>query len=110
VSLPSESIGRVTLTPRDRLTSVLAPESVDALEELVSERAAAVIARLERFNGPRWLTLEQAAERLGCSRDAVRSRTRNRLETCRHGRHLHVSAAFVAAVGTSAHDGVGEPL
>ena len=43
--------------------------------------------------------VEQAAERLGCSRDAVRMRAnRGRLETRNHGRRVYVSAASVASL------------
>jgi hypothetical protein len=90
------------MSPRDRLAAVLAPELVDAFEELVAERVAAELTRLEeeRDNGPPWLTLEQAADRLGCSPDAVRMRaSRGRLQTRRHGRRLYVSTASVAAFG-----------
>lgn len=86
------------LTPRDRLAAVLAPELLDALDALVAERVAAELARLDagRDNGPRWLTLEQAAKRLGCTAAAVRMRAaRGRLQTRRHGRRVYVSAASV---------------
>jgi excisionase family DNA binding protein len=40
-----------------------------------------------------WLTLAEAAERLGCSTDAVRMRVkRGRLEHRRQGRRLYISA------------------
>jgi excisionase family DNA binding protein len=84
------------LSPRNRLAAVLAPDLVDALEELVAERVAAELAARPDPSASTWLTLDQAAERLGCSRDAVRMRaTRGRLETRRHGRRLYVSAASV---------------
>lgn len=39
-----------------------------------------------------WLTLSEAAERLGCSPDAVRMRARRgRLEHRYHGRRLYIS-------------------
>src|SRR5690242_13395098 len=87
-----------TTTPRERLAAVLAPDLLDALDDLVAERVAAELARLDaqRDPGPRWLTLEQAAERLGCSPAAVRMRAnRGRLATRRHGRRVYVSAASV---------------
>jgi DNA-directed RNA polymerase specialized sigma24 family protein len=90
------------MSPRDRLAAVLAPDVLDAFEELVAERVAAELARLEvvRDSGPQWLTLEQAAERLGCSPAAVRMRAkRGRLEWRYHGRRLYVSAASVAELG-----------
>jgi hypothetical protein len=89
------------MTPRDRLSAVLAPDLLDALEELVAERVAAELARLDAHRDDlRWLTLGQAAERLGCSAEAVRMRaSRGRLETRRHGRRLYVSASSVAEPG-----------
>jgi excisionase family DNA binding protein len=86
------------LSPRERLAVVLAPDMLDALDELVAERVAAELACLpvSRDSGPRWLTLEQAAERLNCSPAAVRMRAnRGRLETRRHGRRVYVSSASV---------------
>ena len=94
MSLPS-------LSPRDRLAAVLSLDLLDALDALVAERVAAELAHLDaRDDRPRWLTLEQAAERLGCSPAAVRMRaSRGRLETRRHGRRLYVSASSVAELG-----------
>jgi excisionase family DNA binding protein len=71
-----------------RLFERLVADQVEPLEHRVAE--------LERGNGPHWLTLDQAAARLGCSRDAVRMRVkRGRLEGRRQGRRLYVSAASV---------------
>jgi excisionase family DNA binding protein len=86
------------MSPRARLGAVLAPDLLDALDELVAECVAAELARLgpARDDGPRWLTLEQAADRLGCSPAAVRMRAnRGRLQTRRHGRRVYVSATSV---------------
>ncbi len=86
------------VSPRDRLAAVLAPDLLDALDELVSERVSAELARLDasRDSGPHWLTLEQAAQRLACSPAAVRMRAnRGRLVTRRHGRRVYVSATSV---------------
>jgi excisionase family DNA binding protein len=83
---------------RDRLAAALAPDVVDALEELI---AATVRAELERAApdgaaDPKWLTLREAGRRLGISEDATRMRVkRGRLEARRHGRRLYVSAASV---------------
>jgi DNA-directed RNA polymerase specialized sigma24 family protein len=86
------------VSPRNRLAAVLAPDLVAALEELVAERVAEELARREDA-GPAWLTLEQAAERLGCSPDAVRMRAaRGRLDTRHHGRRVYVSAVSVATL------------
>lgn len=47
-----------------------------------------------------WLTVQEAAERLGCSPDAIRMRcSRGRLEHRRQGRRLYVSAASVDQLG-----------
>lgn len=81
---------------RDRLAAVLAPDVLDALEALVAEKVAVELTRIgtDRHNSPRWLTLQQAAERLGCSPTAVRMRaSRGRLVTRRHGRRVYVFAA-----------------
>jgi excisionase family DNA binding protein len=79
------------------LAAALAPELLDALEDLVAERVAAELASRPAPQAAPWLTLEQAGELLGCSRDAVRMRaSRGRLETRRHGRRIYVSAASVA--------------
>jgi len=85
------------MTPRERLAAVLAPDLLDALDALVSERVADELARLDACrDAPRWLTLEQAAARLGCTAAAVRMRaSRGRLQTRRHGRRVYVSAASV---------------
>ena len=90
---------KASIAARDRLAAVLAPDVVDALEQLVAERISGELATLEasRANGPDWLPLQQAADLLGCSPDAVRMRAnRGRLKTRRHGRRLYVSAASVA--------------
>jgi excisionase family DNA binding protein len=88
------------VTARDRLAAVLAPDVVAALEELVDERVAESLSELAAENGAAWLTLTQAAARLGCSADAVRMRVnRGRLEARRQGRRLYVSAASVDQLG-----------
>jgi excisionase family DNA binding protein len=84
--------------PRERLSAVLAPDVLDALDALIAEQVAAELAlhAAAQGTGPRWLTLEQAAKRLGCSPAAVRMRAnRGRLATRRHGRRVYVSAASV---------------
>jgi excisionase family DNA binding protein len=72
------------------------------VEELVKARVEQALAELAQ---PRrvWLTLAEAAERLGCSPDAVRMRiNRGRLEHRRHGRRLYVSAASIDRLGHAA--------
>jgi excisionase family DNA binding protein len=83
---------------RARLEAVLAPDVVDAIEQLVAERVRAELAAAAQANGlaRKWLTLKQAGERLDCSADAVRMRVkRNRLEARRQGRRVYVSAEGV---------------
>lgn len=68
------------------------------LVERIAERAAELV--LERLkiveSEPPWLTLDQAAERLGCSVDAVRMRAkRGRLESRHNGRRVYVSRRSV---------------
>jgi excisionase family DNA binding protein len=76
---------------------MLSPELLAALDELIADRIADEVLRIAtRSESPRWLTLEQASERLGCSPAAVRMRaSRGRLQTRRHGRRVYVSAASV---------------
>lgn len=63
-------------------------------ETLLQERVDQALA--QRVPPRVWLTLAEAAERLGCTRDAVRMRiNRGRLEHRRQGRRLYVSAASV---------------
>jgi excisionase family DNA binding protein len=88
----------VPTSPRQRLATVLAPDLLDALDAFVAENVAAELARFgaAHDNGPRWLTVEQAATRLGCSPAAVRMRaSRGRLATRRQGRRVYVSVASV---------------
>ena len=85
-----------------RSAAVLSVEVIDAFGELVAEVVAAEMTRLGAAgeSGPRWLTVEQAAERLGCSPAAVRMRARRgRLQTRRHGRRVYVSATSVDELG-----------
>jgi excisionase family DNA binding protein len=82
----------------DRLTPRLDVRARGAarrdVDELVDRELAA------RDDGARpWLTLEQAAERLGCSRDAVRMRAkRGRYEVRHVGRRVYVSRDSVDGV------------
>lgn len=82
---------------RDRLAALLGPELLDALDSYVAERVAEVLAGAAPEDGSaRWLTCEQAAERLSCSQDAIRMRVkRGRLEHRRQGRRIYVSARSV---------------
>jgi excisionase family DNA binding protein len=85
------------VTARERLSLVLSAELLDAMEEVVAERVRAELtARSPIGDSPKWLTVDQAAERLSCSSDAVRMRVkRGRLEHRRQGRRVYVSAESV---------------
>jgi excisionase family DNA binding protein len=71
----------------------------EALRPLVTELVHEEVAQQidERLRDRKaWLTLAEAAERLGCSPDAVRMRARRgRLEHRYQGRRLYVSADAV---------------
>jgi excisionase family DNA binding protein len=72
------------------------------LEALVQARVEQSLAEREPQRRM-WLTLAEAAERLGCTPDAVRMRiNRGRLDHRRHGRRLYVSAASVDRLGRAA--------
>lgn len=72
------------------------------LQALVQLRVEQALAERQR-SGATWLTLAEAAERLGCTPDAVRMRiNRGRLEHRRQGRRLYVSAASVEQLGRAA--------
>ncbi|HZQ03704.1 MAG TPA: helix-turn-helix domain-containing protein [Gaiellaceae bacterium] len=82
---------------RGRLQAAFAPDVVEALEQLVAETVRLELdARTEATNGRRWLTVAEAAERLGCTTDAVRMRVaRGRLEHRRQGRRVYVAASAI---------------
>jgi hypothetical protein len=95
------------VTPHERLAAVLAPDVLAVIEELVADRIAAELARRDRelsaTNGSPWLTLDQAAERLHCSPDAVRMRAnRGRLESRHQGARRYISAASIERLGGEA--------
>lgn len=92
-----------------------APWPDDLLEELAAQLAkhptieALVEARVQQALAGReqprrvWLTLAEAADRLGCTPDAVRMRiNRGRLDSRRHGRRVYVSAASIDRLGRAA--------
>lgn len=82
------------MNARDRLAAALSPDLVAAIEELVEERVRAELEATREPNGRTWLTLDEAAERLNCSTDAVRMRCkRGRLKSKTQGRRRYVSAA-----------------
>jgi helix-turn-helix protein len=65
----------------------------ELLRPLVEEVVRSELAGGEPAEQKRWLTLSEAAGRLGCTPDAVRMRVRRgRLEHCYQGRRLYVSA------------------
>ena len=83
------------------LSGVLAEALQLMIRELVDQALREHLAALEADRPARpWLTLAEAADRLGCSPDAVRMRARRgRLDTRHQGRRLYVSAASVEALG-----------
>ncbi len=83
------------------LSGVLAEALQLLIRELVDQALREHLAALEADRPARpWLTLAEAADRLGCSPDAVRMRARRgRLDTRHQGRRLYVSAASVEALG-----------
>jgi excisionase family DNA binding protein len=72
------------------------------IEALVEARVQQALAGREQ-RARVWLTLAEAAERLGCTPDAVRMRiNRGRLDSRRHGRRLYVSASSIDRLGRAA--------
>jgi excisionase family DNA binding protein len=88
------------VTERIDLVAIFSPDVVAAIQDLVDERVVAALAAMAPTNGAApWLTLEQAAERLGCSADAVRMRVkRGRLNCRRQGRRVYVSRDSVDGI------------
>jgi excisionase family DNA binding protein len=79
------------LSLEDGIREVLRPVVVDVVREELDE-----LAQEQRRERKPWLTLAEAAERLGCSKDAVRMRARRgRLEHRYHGRRLYISARAI---------------
>lgn len=78
-------------------TLTVPAEAVDALIEEAARRAAALIEHgIELRERRKWLTVAEAAERLGCSEDAVYKRhARGRLAGRYQGSRLYISAASV---------------
>lgn len=90
------------MTAAARLEALLGPNLAGAILDALREELAAehVDRSANGSTAPRWLTLEQAGERLGCSADAVRMRvTRGRLVSRKQGRRVYVSAASVDGLG-----------
>ena len=78
----------------DALVVALRPLIADLVDAAIDERLAELEAAGSRRR--RWLTLDEAGELLGCSRDAVRKRAdRGRLESRHHGDRRYVSAESV---------------
>ena len=81
------------------------PLVVELIEQELSRRLDELDTEVKR---PRWLTLGQAAERLGCSPDAVRMRARRgRIDYRYQGRRMYVSEADVRELRRGA-DGYSE--
>jgi excisionase family DNA binding protein len=84
--------GRPELVAGSALLEALRPLVAELVEEELDRR----LELEQRDTAPQWLTLEQAAARLGCSPDAVRMRARRgRLAYRHHGRRFYVSAESV---------------
>lgn len=85
----------------ESLEALVGPNLARAILDAVREELAAELAaRPTAGPEPRWLTLEQAGERLGCTPDAVRMRVkRGRLQARKHGRRTYVSAISVGDLG-----------
>jgi len=80
------------VTARERLAAVLAPDVLDAFEELVAERVAHALAGTENDNGSPWLSVQEAAEYARVSERTLSraiARGRVRSETCGRRRLLH---------------------
>jgi excisionase family DNA binding protein len=90
--LPCDHVGEAGLSAHERLGRIVGPDTLELLAVFVTEQIEEVLRRPERP----WLTLDEAAERLGCSRDAVRMRVkRGRLEARHQGRRVYISADSV---------------
>jgi excisionase family DNA binding protein len=75
----------------DALLDALRP-LVAAVVEPLEDRISELERQLDSARGRRWLTVDEAAEQLACSRAAVRMRVkRGRLEARRQGRRVYVS-------------------
>ncbi len=85
-------ISPVVVEPLDEWIRAIVREIVrEELKALQPARSVEVL---------KWLTVPQAAARLGCSADAVRMRVkRGRLEGRHQGRRLYVSAESVDRLG-----------
>jgi excisionase family DNA binding protein len=72
---------------RDRLLAALAPELVEAIEQLVVDRVQAALQAGASSGGSPWLSLEEAADYLRVSpRTLERQLTRNRIRSSSIGR------------------------
>ena len=90
--------------PRATLERLLAPEVLHALDAYVRELAEEIAAKhqtnAEFAGGKPWLTVAEAAEALGCTEVAVRSRVRRgRLRARYQGRRLYVATASIIDLG-----------
>jgi excisionase family DNA binding protein len=79
------------MSGRQRLERILASEPLAALDEYVRELVDEYVANVARSDKREWYPLDEAAQLLGCSYDAVRMRVRRgRLESRRQGRTVLV--------------------
>jgi excisionase family DNA binding protein len=75
------------VTGRDRLLAILAPDLVEAIDQLVEERVRATLEALASNGGSPWLSLDEAAEYLRVSpRTLERQLARGRVRSSGIGR------------------------
>jgi hypothetical protein len=92
----------VTDHSRELLERFLSADVLAALDEHVREVAADAVRDelAQRATPRRWLTLREAAERDGCSYDAMRMRAeRGQVVSRREGRTVYVSAESLGLNG-----------
>jgi hypothetical protein len=94
----------MTRDPRATLERLLAPEVLCALDAYVREIAEDIadrrLANAKFAGGKPWLTIPEAADALGCSQVAIRSRVRRgRLAGRYQGRRVYVSAQSILDLG-----------
>jgi excisionase family DNA binding protein len=75
------------VTGRDRLLAILAPDLVEAIDQLVEERVRATLEAQASNGGSPWLSLDEAAEYLRVSpRTLERQLARGRVRSSGIGR------------------------
>lgn len=83
------------------MTPPISDALAEFVREIVREELDRRLAEIAPAPARPWLTVAEAAEQLGCSRDAVRMRVkRGRLEARRQGRRLYVFADSIQRLGS----------